>query len=60
MYNFRWVTDDTFIIGDQKYGYDLLKISIFQELKDVLSAPEVEVMMEEIATIINRKINEAK
>lgn len=59
MYNFTWVTGNIFIFGDEEYGNDLLKICIFQELKDILSAPEIETMIEEIETIINRKINEA-
>lgn len=58
MYSERWISDGSYIIGDEEYGYDLCRVNFYKNLQEELSPEQQDILARDIAGVVISAINQ--
>jgi len=59
-YTAQWFPDNSYVIGDHKYGFDLCCIKLYENLVSLLTDCEMDALIKTIAETVSEAVESAE
>jgi hypothetical protein len=59
-YTAQWMPNNSYIIGDREYGYELCCIKLYENLINLLTDYEIDALIETIVDIVSKAVESAE